>query len=137
MQDLQITFCTSKHHVMNMLERAYVAFRLSRFLHRTPWGGQTCVVRELSCQSVETFAPQEMVLESNRPPGVVEPRRDKTGRGLAVSKELRGVCESNIRSHRPSSLSSRSTISGSLSLSALTLEVSLVNEIRYAHCVTQ
>lgn len=95
------------------------------------------VVRELSCQSVETFAPQEMVLESNRPPGVVEPRRDKTGRGLAVSKELRGVCESNIRSHRPSSLSSRSTISGSLSLSALTLEVSLVNEIRYAHCVTQ
>lgn len=34
----------------------------------------------LSCQSVETFAPQESVTGLNRPPGVVVPRSDKTGR---------------------------------------------------------
>jgi hypothetical protein len=38
------------------------------------------VLQDPSCQSVEKFAPQELVLESNRPPGVIEPHSDKTGR---------------------------------------------------------
>ena len=90
MRDLKFTFCTSKYHVID-LSKGRVSHVVCqgfpiephgkvKVVERRTVGIAFDVVRELSCQSVETFAPQEMVLESNRPPGVIEPRSDKTGR---------------------------------------------------------
>lgn len=60
---------------------------LSRFPHgeveivgRRTVGTAFVVLQGLLCQSVKMFAPQESVAGLNRPPGVVGPRSEKTGR---------------------------------------------------------